>query len=494
MTSQAYEDARIWAAHWCQRWFLGPTGEDLIQVDGVEAGWATHIEAYEALFRFALRRLRHDARPAPSFTRFTKDQGFDRPLRTLGLHALGAPVAASGIQGHGTVALVVEIPSPSMLESLALVARHLGPGRSRVATTDPRAFRLLDRRGVQPRAMTLGWRNARAAAKRAEPAVQSGWAAIVSQTPSMVLGDRDERDGALESLTALVTRSLPWLGAEIAAANEFLDGAQPVSVALASDQHRIGRVMAQLAKRRGIPVTVLQHGLPQAQIGYVPVVASTVANWSVASREWFLDVGTDAERLQILGNPRFDELATPGPAVEGPDGRPRMLLALSPTSLAINAAAAALVLRALEDLPGARLVIKLHPGQGDWGYVRRLVRASPAADRVDIRRGSALNPLLRWTDVTLIHRSTVAVDSLAAGKPIVVLDVRDGLHAAQLELGELDPPVADSPRHLVELVLELARDRATFFSARTGAVESLVGPVDGLATSRIGDHLLAGAH
>jgi hypothetical protein len=493
LTSQSYEDARRWAAHWCQRWFLGPNGEDLLRIDGVDAGWATHVDAYEALLRFALRRDGQSARRAPSFTRFTKEHGFDRALRALGLQAIGAPLAGTKAPAPGSVAVVVEIPTPSMIDSPALVARYLGPGRSTVVTTDPRAFRLLERTGLRPQALVSGWRAARDAARRVLPAIQQGWAAVESVREPMPLAGRDVRDGALESLRGMVTRSLPWIGAEIAAVGEFLDAARPVSIALASDQHRTGRVTSEVAAQRGIPVVVLQHGLPQAPIGYLPVVASKVASWSTASRNWFIEAGTDPRRVEVLGNPRFDELVNSGRVAEGPGGDPRILLALSPTSLAINAAATALVLQALEELPSAGLMIKLHPGQGDWSYVRRLVRGSPVADRVEIRRSSPLVPLLLWADVTVIHRSTVAVDSLAAGKPIAVLDVRDGLHAAQLELGELNPPVADSPRHLVELILELARDRAVFFSTRARAVESLVGPIDGGAAARIGDYLLARA-
>ncbi len=490
MTSPTYEDARHWAAHWCQRWFLGPDGADLLQVDGVDAGWASHIDAYEALLRFALRRFRHHGRSAPSFTRLTKERGFDRALRALGLQAVGSSGATRDGSATGSVAVVIEIPTPSMLESLVLLARHLGTERSSVVTTDPRAFRLLDSRGVRPLSLGGGWRDARAAVSRAKPAIQSGWAAVESLHVPMLLGGRDERMDALESLRPLVTRSLPWIGADIAAAASFLDVGQPTAIALASDQHRTGRVVTQLAERRGIPVVVLQHGLPQAAIGYLPVVAPTVATWSAASRQWFVDAGTDPDRLKVLGNPRFDEFAANGPAADGPEGRPRMLLALSPTSPAVNSAAASLAVRALQDLPAASLVIKLHPGQGDWGHVRRLVRASPVAHRVNLRRRSSLAPLLRWADVTLIHRSTVAVDSLAAGKPVVVLDVGPGQHPPQRELSELDPPVADNPRRLVEIVVELARDRSAFFSSRTAAVESLVGPVDGMATSRIADYLL----
>jgi len=246
---------------------------------------------------------------------------------------------------------------------------------------------------------------------------------------------------------------------------------------------------------------VLQHGLPQARIGLLPVMARTVAAWSDASRDWFIAHGTAPAAVTITGNPRLDEFwngtaggtAAPVAGVSGLVGRPRVLLALSPGDPTVNAAVLHLALDGLASLPGACMVAKLHPGQGDWGFVKGILAGHPAGRRTRVLRREPLYPLLGWADVTLLHRSTVAVESLAAGTPVGLLGTTDAPGGADLELADLRLPHAGGGDSVADLITSLGSSPEGYFSDRSAALRRIVGPLDGRSSERVAELLLRGS-
>jgi len=79
----------------------------------------------------------------------------------------------------------------------------------------------------------------------------------------------------------------------------------------------------------------MQHGLPQHEVGYVPVVADRVLTWSQSASDWFLARGTDPARLAVVGNPAFDRYASAADPLSRPGREPggaRVLAALTPST------------------------------------------------------------------------------------------------------------------------------------------------------------------
>jgi hypothetical protein len=273
---------------------------------------------------------------------------------------------------------------------------------------------------------------------------------------------------------------MPFLAPEASAIESFLGAVSPHAIAIASDQHRIGRLTVDRARERGIATVVLQHGMPQARIGYLPVVADAVAAWSEMSRNWFVDAGTAEGSVVITGNPRTDGLAQLGPQV---DRRQRVLLVLSPNDAETNKSLVRTALDAMTSLPAARLTIKLHPGQGDWTFVRRLVASHAERRRVEVGRYEDLGPLIEAASVVVLNRSSVALEALAAHRPVVVVRVGDTPTTADLDLGPVQLPVADRPTELAAAIDELRQPAAAqeYFIQRTTAIAAAVGPTGGSA-------------
>jgi hypothetical protein len=244
-------------------------------------------------------------------------------------------------------------------------------------------------------------------------------------------------------------------------------------VLLASDQHRIGSLVTVEARTFGIPTAVLQHGLPQHRVGYVPVIADRLLAWSEQSKRWFVARGADPRRVVVVGNPTFDAYgaAEPAPA----SGPLRVLLALTPVTTGTNEMIVQTALDALTALPTAELTLKLHPGDGHWDYVRALVAGHEARDRVVVRHREPLQPEIQRARVVWVHRSTVAVEALAAGVPVVIVRA-DTPSTADMELSGLDLPVADDASSLARLTRSLddSFQRDAYFAARP--VLEFVGP------------------
>ena len=58
----------------------------------------------------------------------------------------------------------------------------------------------------------------------------------------------------------------------------------------------------------------------------------------------------------------------------------------------------------------ATLTVKLHPGDGDWSYVRRQVASHRNAARARIVHREPLGPIILGSQITWLHRSSVALE------------------------------------------------------------------------------------
>jgi glycosyltransferase involved in cell wall biosynthesis len=161
-----------------------------------------------------------------------------------------------------------------------------------------------------------------------------------------------------------------------------------------------------------------------------------------------------------------------------------VLLALSPTDLATNADVVRTVLDATHAVGHASLAIKLHPGQGDWSFVAALMRKHPAGRDAIVLRHEPLKAALADASVVVLHRSSVAIEALAAGRPVIIADVGGERSGADLELRSLNLPVADHADLLADLIRQLSipTEARAYFSEREVVLRHHIGPVGGSAS------------
>jgi hypothetical protein len=480
---------------WARSWFRGPNGEDRLSIDGLPIGPALTIEVFESVLE-AVRRTVGGPRQSVGQSRLRplRRSGLDRAVRAWGLRVV-APAVGGVETPAGRVGIVSEMATPSALEASMVVAAALPRSEVVIGAADPRAFRRWRAAGYRPVGLELTPADEIRRIRAASRQVRRIWPDLKDSVPPLVVADRDMTREAVAAIEPLVRRSAPWLTVEAAAVERFLSRSGVRVLLLASDQHRVGRLAAHLARSAGTCSVVLQHGLPQASLGYVPVVADLVAAWSEAAVGWFIDRGTAPQQLTVVGNPRFDELLRRDHSADrlsieaetGLHGSPRLLLTLSVASTEVNLHLLEVTLGALRRLEAASLIVKLHPGGSDWSTLQRRL-AAPDVPKARVRtvERAPLYPLLGWADVVVVHRSTVAGEALVAGRPIVVLSAGEP-SIADTELASLDLLTADDAAGLAALVTDLSPPSAAagFLAERQDRLATVMGPLDGGSVARL---------
>ncbi len=484
-------EARDWAETQAQSWFL--PDDPPLEVGGVEIGWPLQVDAFEAFLRIAVGvgNITSDHHGF-SFTRTAKQRGLDRALRAHAMRLMGR-AGLPRRQPNGTL-FVSELPTPSMLEPSVRVAQAMPRERTAVAAADPRVLRHWRDRSIPASPILLPWLEERRLLARARRAAKAAVSAFTARQPLFEFNGSDVTEPAVSALRSLILNSAPWLAIELRALRRIVAACHPATIVVATDQHRIGRLAVTAAKGSGTKVVVLQHGLPQTPIGFLPLVADEICVWSDGVRDWFTARGVDAARVRVLGNPRLDDLVeldrrTTRDRIDAErriTASRRLLVVLSPLGIDANLAVLRIAIDACRQDRGLGCIVKLHPGAGDPRPMLRLITGAGLGQRMVVARRESLVPLLLWADVTFLFRSTVALESLAAGTPVVVADYGPA-SIADDELAELGLPRARSGGDLAGHVGALTDGpaREAFFGERRESMERMTGPVDGQAAARI---------
>jgi hypothetical protein len=486
-----FDDIRAWATCVADTWYRSADQHRPFDFDGLDAGRALRVEVFNLMFSAGLDALGMVSDlDRPGIAPWLKQRGMDRPVRAWSMRVQSA-YARTRLPLHPDVVVVSEIATPSSLLGPAAIARTFEAGAVAALAADPRAFRFWASQGVPVRALTCGLADERRIQRTASRQTREAWQVFERQPPILELGGRDLTTAVLPRLGRLVRGSLPWLHVERQAIRRAFDQTQPRAILLASDQHRTGVLVTAEARTLGIPTAVMQHGLTQHDVGYVPVAADRIFTWSQQSSAWFLERHTPPDRLTVVGNPAFDTL-TSGAASRisevARDGAARIILALTPSTKDINTAVVTTALAAIDQLPGAVLTVKLHPGDGNWQYIRDLVHSSGMQGRIEVAHREPISPMIARSTVTWLHRSSVALESLAAGVPVVVIEA-GAPSTADLELRGLSLPTAPTATALARLTRELLEPeaRVAYFSARP--IADFTGPAHGTAAGRAHDAL-----
>lgn len=217
-----------------------------------------------------------------------------------------------------------------------------------------------------------------------------------------------------------IKKQIHQLCREIVALDNLLGKLTPKAILLTSDAHRIGRIVVQLAKSRGISTYVIQHGAPIWKYGYVPVVADKMLVWGGDAFDWFVSHGVPAEKLNIVGNPRFDNLTL----VELKKNNcqpPKVLLLPNPIDRALISRMISSFILSTRSHDGP-VIIKLHPSETDIEWFQREIPAQ-LKNKIHIST-RPLNELdIGLGDIAVVANSTAGVDVVLLGGAIVNVEL-----------------------------------------------------------------------
>lgn len=265
--------------------------------------------------------------------------------------------------------------------------------------------------------------------------------------------------------------------------------------------------MCQVLKREGVPIVVLQDGIRSNDLtgNYVmPKVGDVHAAWGEYYRQWHIDRGKPPESQIVTGFPRHDRLVRLPPVDReaiaerfGLDPERKMVLiatewfqaASSRYTTEIEEDYVRHVLRALKPHQGdIQVVAKLHPYfQEKCGRIVIEI-AEQEGVRIIIARDS-LWDLIQMSSFVIVFVSSVAVEALTIGKPVISVNLSDrkdisGLALDGLAIGAYDEDGLD--RAIRECLISpdscVAPD-----GKRQELLLPFTGPLDGCSAKRVAE-------
>lgn len=214
----------------------------------------------------------------------------------------------------------------------------------------------------------------------------------------------DDLAGA--DLAGTLLLQIPWAVRSYEEMSQVLEEARPAVVCLYAESSGWGRAAVAACRAHGIPSVGIQHGIlypkyysyrHEADEADCPRPERT-AVFGEAARRFLIEAGHYApESLVVTGSPKFDELLLASRSWDREAIRTRLgvtpderLLAVASrfrgireTHQSIGSAFPALV-RTVEGLPRARLLVKPHPAESTDGYERVIRELRAGRDRKSV--------------------------------------------------------------------------------------------------------------
>lgn len=213
----------------------------------------------------------------------------------------------------------------------------------------------------------------------------------------------------------------------IVQAEAYMERHPPGCLVVGTTELALTRVLALAARRRGIPVICLQHGVIAVETSYMPVFADIQAVYGPADAAWYAERGVSRRRLAVTGHPRFDPLFTgTPPSAEAlaarlglPSGQRFVLVATQPH---LPAGDVARLVRELAGRRDVRVLIKPHPLEERSGKTAEYGRLAAAFPNVTVLpQRIDLHDVLRRAAAVVAESSTVGLEALMARRPLIVL-------------------------------------------------------------------------
>ncbi len=203
---------------------------------------------------------------------------------------------------------------------------------------------------------------------------------------------------------------------------------KPALVILWEDFVPFERICALLAKQAGTKSIVLMHGVFKSIVGgsdwirgFCPLTADKIAVWGNRFKKDLVEHGVPGKDVIVTGAPRFDRLITKKvnrAAVRRELGiKPKERVVVLASSLDFNKRDLENIAVAVTARPENRLILRPHP-------LEDLSNFTWAGDKVEIRKKINLTDLLHASDAIIVKRSSVGLEAMILGKPVVVYGKR----------------------------------------------------------------------
>ncbi len=220
-------------------------------------------------------------------------------------------------------------------------------------------------------------------------------------------------------------RCLQNAAVTVAKTRSMLSALKPRMVVSTTYASTYGRVLSLCARQAGIPSVYVQHGiLGQGRFySYMPFSHSLV--WGECNKRALVKCGATERNVSVVGAPNQDEVVR-WRIQASCDGAPcahapRVLFLASRAAGAVTSATVfEKILIDVYDatmlIPGAKLVVKTHPGD-HTGIAARLLQGK---ERVTLLKHESSLELITQCDIAIVTSSGTGLETCALGKPLIV--------------------------------------------------------------------------
>jgi len=208
----------------------------------------------------------------------------------------------------------------------------------------------------------------------------------------------------------------------------------PVAVLLWNDNLAIEKAIVLIARLKKVPSIVLQHGIFASlrkeikgyYSGYIPVFAGNICVWGPAEKDILEWHNVPGSKIIVTGNPKFDSFRAENFSEE--ETRKKLgigkkekviMIATQESYVADFKSASEKIIRIAKKIGNTRVLIRPHPLEYPETYKKIAeVRNSNAV----VDRDSLLPEQLNLCSVLVTSNSTVGLEAMVFGKPVVIFD------------------------------------------------------------------------
>ena len=229
---------------------------------------------------------------------------------------------------------------------------------------------------------------------------------------------------------------------EIMLAKKLFEEFAPSTVIVLSEMGFQEQILIHVAKKFQTSVILLQHGLNfddkaafevNQFLGVIPNRSDKIAVWGPLDKKYLEECKVPLKKIQVIGNPYFDELFEEHNQTLDENKRFVLLAAQSPNvgSFVIDAQAKTME-KYLESIrticntvlkADKELIIKLHPDPAELDITSFVQKIDP---NIQVIKTGSISDLIRSCDVLVtIDISTVTLEAQISEKPVISVSVKN---------------------------------------------------------------------
>ncbi len=306
-------------------------------------------------------------------------------------------------------------------------------------------------------------------------------------------------------LASTLLLQLPWAVRSYEELRAALSVVRPGALCLYAESSGLGRIALAASRAAGVRSVAIQHGILYPKYysyRHDPDEADCprpdrTALFGEAAKQFLVERGRyRPESLVLTGSPKFDEIARTTREWDRRALRERLGVAAEERMIvvasrfrgivgyqSIGTAFLALV-RAVEAPGHVRCIVKPHPAENPDAYLAVLRETASSRTRLAPTDMSLLE-MLHAADALVTVESLSAVEALAVGRPVLLLNMPTNLRELVDEGVALGVPEGEDPGPALRALLFDAATQARLTSARERYLSRVACGIDGRATERL---------